>query len=321
MGNRISQGVIAALSLSLQGLVITEAHAQCVPSAQPGLVCPSGTSGKEYSTRPDTDSTLTTFSPSQTLLWTGGDNGPSGVANGFNYARPNDQVDAMANTADHLYYHELPGKSVDRDEVHMLFNVGNEAVIRYETQQVAQSATWGKPLSNGSVDALEVWGGEGLAGADANRFSLDGDPYGVSVYRFDKASGRSSAWITQSQIGEAIGLDREFWGRVDLDALMVGDFDKHILFSIAPIAGFDGGEIWTWDLSKAPASFLKHGGHLWDTAFDVQGTYKLLSEDVTLLEAVDVSAVPEPETQTLVLAGLLVAGVLFRRRQSALNQR
>lgn len=243
------------------------------------------------------------------------------MANGFNYGRPNDQVDAMANTADHLYYHELAGKSVDRDEVHMLFNVGNEAVIRYETQQVAHSANWGNPLSNGSVDALEVWGGEGIEHADANRFSLTGDPHGVSVYRFDKASGRSTAWITQSQVGEAIGLSREFWSQLDVDALMVGDFDKHILFSIAPIAQFDGGEIWNWDLGKGAASFLKHGGHLWDTDFRVRETYNLLSEDVTVLEAVDVSAVPEPEANTLLFAGMLVCGAWSWRRQSARNQR
>lgn len=68
MGHHIRHGVIAAAAIGLQALLVAGAHAQCVPSTQPGLVCPSDTIGKEYSVRPDTDASLVTPPPSQTLL-------------------------------------------------------------------------------------------------------------------------------------------------------------------------------------------------------------------------------------------------------------
>jgi hypothetical protein len=204
----------------------------------------------------------------------------------------------------------------------MLFNTGNESIIRYETPGIPFSATWGKPVTflsptsgqETGVDALEVWGGEGLQWADANRFSLASDPYGFSVYKLTGAG--ATGWITQAEVGRAVGLDQRYWADLDLDALMVGDLDRWLMFSLAPIAGFDGGEIWTWDLSKPTASFLKHGGHTWDTAFDVMGTYSTPSEDITALEAVDVSAIPEPQTHGLALSGLALAAWAARRRRS-----
>ena len=61
-----------------------------------------------------------------------------------------------------------------------------------------------------------------------------------------------------------------------------------IMFSIDPIeqAGLDGGEIWVWDGSQTPASFLKHGGHTWDTKFPVQKTFNTSSENINALESV-----------------------------------
>lgn len=312
-------------------LAASSAQALCIPSGVPGFICPDLTTGKEYSTRPDTDATGLPASL-QTLLWVGGEPTalPASAQNGFNYGPAGlpwgREVDAMANTADHLYYHVLPGKSVDRDEVHLLFNVGNESVIRWETPGFASSNIWGTPpvaatdISTQSVDALEVWGGNGLVGADANRFSLVNDAQiGWSVFGYDRTNGAVIPWITTVQIANAIDLDLNYLGQLDVDALMVGDFDKYLLFSIAPIvdaAGktvFDGGEIWTWKLADPKAKYLDHGNHLWDTDFDVALTYGLTSENVTVLEAVDVSAVPEPQTWALLLAG--IAGLASRSRR------
>jgi len=59
--------------------------------------------------------------------------------------------------------------------------------------------------------------------------------------------------------------------------------------------------------------FLQHGGHVWDTDFDVQGTLGALSENIDALEAVGV-----PEPTTMALAVLSLACMLgSTRRHSA----
>jgi hypothetical protein len=88
---------------------------------------------------------------------------------------------------------------------------------------------------------------------------------------------------------------------LNLDAMML-NLDW-IMFSIEPVAQkVDGGEIFVWDgIVGNPASFLNHGGHLWDTAFQVAATFGTGSENVNALEAV---STPEPST----LVGLLSLG-------------
>ena len=116
--------------------------------------------------------------------------------------------------------------------------------------------------------------------------------------------------------------------KIRLDGLMVNG--NEILFSIAPIdldgggitnnAGdIDGGEIFYWSgVNGQPASFLFHGGHLWDTAFGVQNTYDTPSENINALEAVATTPVPTPEPAALM--GLLTVGGLgllsYRKKQN-----
>jgi hypothetical protein len=89
------------------------------------------------------------------------------------------------------------------------------------------------------------------------------------------------------------------------------------LAPLSPPAGpllptFDGGEIFTYTPGSA-TSFLNHGGHLWDTAFDVRGTFSLNHENIDALEAV--AAIPEPSTMALMLMALLVMPAIARRRR------
>ncbi|MCA9235491.1 MAG: PEP-CTERM sorting domain-containing protein [Planctomycetales bacterium] len=209
------------------------------------------------------------------------------------------------------------------------------------------------------VDALEVWGPEppthnnaddpgdhgyvgGVNTADADRFSLDGDALsGVSVWDYDITTKSVTVWISHATIVDAVedlflgvGLDYpvDIRDRIDVDATMahdvgvVGRWDDgdELLFSIDPItpAGIDGGEIMHLVNVGGTGvnSFLVHGGHKWDTAFDVAGTFGYAFEDIDALEAVgtldggggDVNT-PEPTTVALILLGLPLAAAWRRR--------
>ena len=127
------------------------------------------------------------------------------------------------------------------------------------------------------------------------------------------------------QLG-GIGVGGPYWGQLvelmDVDAIMT--FGPQVTYSIRPISfiattpqgpvpvTFDGGEIFEYDDPTTPTRFLNHGGHLWDTAFDVRGTFNLLNENIDALEAV--SAVPEPSCIAMLLLGITGFATLGRRR-------
>jgi len=190
------------------------------------------------------------------------------------------------------------------------------------------------------VDGLEIWGPEPTADSgapivgDANRYSLYGDPGiagagRVSVWAYNPPPVHvSTPYVWAGQLAGAIAPnDPELPYLIDLDALMVYDLENDdyfgpgdsILFSIAPvntgITAFDGGEVWVWT-NGAPAAFLNHGGHLWNTPFNVMASFGVDSENVNALEAV---SVPEPGTLVLLgLGGMALGGwALARRRRTA----
>ena len=163
---------------------------------------------------------------------------------------------------------------------------------------------------------------------DANRYSLVGDPFGCSVF---KSNG--DCLFLKANIASAItplfpGLNITA-AKIDLDGLMTWEND--ILFSLKPIDGdndgiitdndpskdLDGGEIFVWRFGQAP-QFLNHGGHVWDTAFNVKDTVEFWTglrpgtENIDALEAV---AVPEPSTfLSLLTLGTLGAGSAIKRK-------
>jgi hypothetical protein len=151
------------------------------------------------------------------------------------------------------------------------------------------------------VDALELYGP--LDVGDTDKFSLVGDPAGVSVW--SAAGAVPGPYIPHALVFGAVS----FLGyigdsaAVDLDALMV-DADEDslwepgetILFSIRAAGNWDGGEIVVMPFAGAPW-FLVHGGHVWNTAFGVAATFNVGTEEVDGLEAGNAKNVPGATTK------------------------
>ena len=197
------------------------------------------------------------------------------------------------------------------------------------------------------VDGLEVWGLEPSAlglnmipplgkddpNYDANVFSPEGDgPFSVSCV--DPLSNCHT--YTHLEIANAIGR-ADLAASIDVDGLMthlssaVDTQGKKFLkmnFSIRPIDVFDGAEIWTWDGQPGQlATPLVHGGHIWDTAFNLRQTLinqgfldpglsnSAADVNVDALEAA--STVPGP----LPVFGLASAFGFTRRLRRRISQR
>jgi hypothetical protein len=179
---------------------------------------------------------------------------------------------------------------------------------------------------------------------DADMYSLLGDPLinGIrtSVWYYNPITQISNSYITAAQIAAAINRPdiANLANIIDLDGLMVwdggniGQWDNSdaILFSVMPIdanldgiitpningGDIDGGEIWSWQFGQPLAQFLNHGGHLWDTAFNVRQATGAVNENIDALEAV---ATPEPSTflSLLTLGTLGAASTLKRKLKSS----
>ena len=197
------------------------------------------------------------------------------------------------------------------------------------------------------VDGLEVWGPEPSAlglnmippsgtddpNYDASVFSPEGDgPFSVSCV--DPLS--NCIKYTQLELANAIGR-ADLASLIDVDGLMTylsSDVDaegKNFLemhFSIRPIDVFDGAEIWTWNGQPGTlATPLMHGGHLWNTAFNLRQT--LIDQgfpdpglsnsgaEVNLDAMEAASAVPGP----LPVFGLASAFGFTRRLRRRISQR
>lgn len=177
------------------------------------------------------------------------------------------------------------------------------------------------------IDSVDLWGPENDEAAGF--YSFKTDPNNTAVYsQTFLGPGSVQPYLSKTQIANAID-DPNVAPQIDIDGLMVrdigtgfnpfdGEFNEGdaIMFSIAPIltaAGdvrYDGGEIWVWEFGQ-PARFLEHGGHKWDTAFDVAGAFGVNTQNIDALEAV--GSVPEPASLAILLGGVFAA-FGYRRR-------
>jgi hypothetical protein len=293
---------------------------------------PADVFGKEYTTTPDTDATGAAAG-GQILLWDGLGNVVNGpvvpipIGSGLNVI----EIDAQAHLTDALF-REVLANTADLTISVVGDRAADQARIWYErpagsvgvwaTAGQVNSLFAGATFPRGDVNSLELWG---PAESDTTHVSLLNDPASGAAAAPIKYSIYTAAGVgvvTTAEIATAIGLSVDFLGLVDLDGLFIEDTNGNglldggvpgqlpgdtIIFSIMAAAGlpFDGGEIWTYVLGggAGPATFLNHGGHLWDTAFDVKGTFGVASEDVDAIEAV---IIPEPGT---IAAGLGVGSL------------
>ncbi len=314
--------------------------APVAPAPGPFIPTFSQVTGKEYSDFRNI-TTAVPFSPpgaedpGQVILWDGGVSpvtGAGGVADGPDFLpglepggsyNTSQHIDALAAFNDALYNSVIANGSA------LLFsNTGDmTGTLPLLTESAAGTiAPWATdseinghdgvpPDSIVELDGIEVWGPD--AAPDTDKISFFGDTSGDSVLNADL-----SPYIAQSTIAGSIGLALD--DEVDLDALMVSDvngltttFDvgDSILFSIRPFGAFDGGEIWILTAGAGPATFLLHGGHLWDTAFDVSTALGGgVSENIDGLEAI---SVPEPSTILFLTAAAGYVVLLRVRRRTA----
>jgi len=283
-------------------------QAQFAPQNPPGppylVVPPTSVWGKEYTDMPNINA-AGNAAPGQSLWW----NGAGGVANSILYPTMLiTNVDAVANQRDALY------SEITNNMAPLVISVTGDSGLNsiwYE-DQVGITGVWATKAQINAVgvtdlDGLEMWGPlpDGPGNDDSDRVSLFGDLAGVSVYHYNPGLNTLTPYITRLQIATAIsapGLENQ----IDLDALMTyDDGDDYfggtdsIMFSIRPAGPFDGGEVWVWDAANPVAGFLNHGGHQWNTAFNVMGAFGVANENVDALEGV-----PEPGSCALLGAGL-----------------
>jgi len=303
---------------------------------------PKRVPGKDYTDSLDMTHTTTphTVRRSQLGQWDG-----QGGARDGQWLAEGDSQFAEYNVDAHSQIRDVLFDAVVNDRVPLIVSatgdnlLGNDTALAAERpsgaaetfatrQQVVNHPHAGGVLRD--IDSVDLWGGED---GHASFFSFGTDPNNTSVYaNFLAGVPNVQPYLSKNDIANAIG-DPNIAPQIDVDGLMVRDvgtggnpFDGEfnagdaILFSIAPVVEpsgalrYDGGEIWVWEHGQM-AQFLQHGGHAWDTTFDVAGLLGTQTQNIDALEAV--GAVPEPGSLALLLSGAVASITLRRRKQSS----
>jgi hypothetical protein len=342
--------VVCAAVTGMAVLVEWAAANPWVPIANPSnpqpsraIPRPSVAAGKDFSDVRDRDAAGAP-DPEQVVAW----DGSGGVRDSFDYSGtrpvPLDQdieVDGIGAGGDALF------QALRDNQAALLFSVETDPNIMFEREtglpaSPAGFGVWATALDIDAMnppldtDGLEVWGSD--QNDDSDRYSLAGDPPlagagKVAIWSFTPPLGPSAPHTQTSDLAAAMdmqyggpGVGGPVWSHLvelmDVDAIMT--FGPRVTFSIRPLdlapfstpggpllPTFDGGEIFEYDSAAVPTRFLNHGGHLWDTAFDVRGTFHLNHENIDAIEA---AAVPEPSCLVLCVLAWLAAPRLMRRR-------
>jgi hypothetical protein len=300
---------------------------------------PSIVPGKDFSDIRDRDA-AGIFDLEQVVAW----DGLGGVRDSFDYSgsRPaplniDIGVDAIAAGGDALF------QAVRDNEAALLFSVESDPNILFERETGLPASppgfgVWATAVQLDAMnppidtDGLELWGDNNVD--DSDRYSLADDPPlpgigKVAIWSYTPPGGPSAPHTLTSDLAAAmdlqyfgIGGGGPLWSQLvelmDVDAIMT--FGPRVTFSIRPLdlapfdpllPTFDGGEIWEYEDAMTPTKFLNHGGHLWDTAFDVRGTFLVNNENIDAIEA----AAPEPTALAMLLLGLAPAWHFVRRRR------
>jgi hypothetical protein len=315
-------------------------------SALPGpsilVPTPKEVPGKDFSDVRDRDF-LGAPDPEQVVAW----DGLGGVRDSFDYTAsrplwtPDTEVDGISAGGDALF------QAVRDDRAALLFSVETDPTILFERATGFPAApvgfgVWATAKDIDAVippmdtDGLEIWGGDNTD--DSDRYSLAGDPFvteqpqgarKVAIWDYDSTNHVSNPHTYISDL--AASIDKQFGGPgdgaifsqlvelMDVDAIMT--LGPMVTFSVQPIdltpfsvpLTLDGGEIFEYDGPGIATRFLKHGGHVWDTLFDVRGTFGVNHENIDALEAV-ATKVPEPSSAAIAVLALLAAARFVRRR-------
>ncbi len=217
------------------------------------------------------------------------------------------QIDALAKTGFSVDTQDAFFRNVIDNEVPLLISVTGDPNIYFEMPG-GRRDLWLPGAARDDVDGMEFWGD-----SIEDSYSEVGDPGGVSLVVTDR-QGANPGVITQSQILQGIqslgvGLDLRPED-IDVDATMSGlsgVSEDLLMFSVVPAGDLDGGEVFVLDMTTMTAEFLSHGGHLWNTEFNVMAAFGVLNENINGLEAL-------PAPGTLSLLGLAVMARGRRRR-------
>ena len=207
------------------------------------------------------------------------------------------QVDSLARDNDRFF------PEARDNQVPLLISVEDDPNIYFEKPS-GERNVWVFDAAEEDLDGLEIWGDSLVTD-----YSLQGDPGGISLF---STSTTFPITITQTQIlnaiqGLGIGLNLSA-ASIDVDATMRHATLNQLMFSVAPIQDLGGGEIFVLNLVSGAAIYLNHGGHLWDTNFNVIAAFNVVNENVNAIEAV-----PEPATAVLLGFGLLAVMACCRR--------
>jgi hypothetical protein len=233
--------------------------------------------------------------------------GLGGTADLFNYS--GNEVDALAAKQDALYYAVLDNNTnlllsfqgdVGGNSIYAISPGGDVSLWASSDTIMTPATMGGTRIEPFDLNSLEVWGPELVR--DADNYSYANDPaFGCSIFQLG-----SGCLLTNDELSQAIGRP-DLANVIDLDGLMTSGND--ILFSIQPVDGYDGGEIWRYIIGSGPgtATYLEFGGQIWDTDFKVQDFftaqgYSIGTENIDAIEAVSTPG-PLPVLGTAVLFG------------------